>query len=281
MKTQTKNLLPVILVFLFAQFFISCQKNNESTGNSITANSIDNSINTLPVDSSLVAWYPFHHGQLVDKSGKGNRIVFCSATPVASRSGQDSGAYYFDGTSSYMRVKNSLSLNPPQSITLAALIKPMGFYQGLCHYNRILVKSVDDFSNGRIELGFSDQPSYNFNGCAKPVRERKENFYGGYGNGSLMGGLWDTISSIKTDKWYTLIFTYDGEVLKLYVNNELVNSIVATTPFTPNNTDLFIGQAPSLKFPYNFNGVIDEIRIYNRALSPNEILSLNNVMGSD
>src|SRR6187455_613248 len=99
---KAKNLLHVIIFFLFAQLFISCQKNNELSGNNVNANSVDNSINTLPLDSSLVAWYPFHHGQLVDKSGYGNRIVFCSATPVVSRSGVDSGAYYFDGTSSYM-----------------------------------------------------------------------------------------------------------------------------------------------------------------------------------
>jgi len=97
----------------------------------------------------------------------------------------------------------------------------------------------------------------------------------------LMAGLWDTVNYIKTNNWYTLIYTYDGQVLKLYVNNQLVNSIVATTSFAPNSTDLFIGKTPSIKFPYNFNGVIDEIRIYNRALSPDEILSLTNVMGND
>jgi len=142
MKTKIKNFVTIIVIFLFTQLFISCQKNNELTGNYINTNSVDNSINTLPVDSSLVAWYPFHRGQLVDKSGYGNRIVFCSAAPVASRSGGDSGAYYFDGTSSYMMVKNSSSLNPTQSITLAVLLKPMGFYQGKCHANRVLLRAL-------------------------------------------------------------------------------------------------------------------------------------------
>ena len=145
------------------------------TGNTTNANSVDNSINTLPADSSLVAWYPFHHGQLVDKSGKGNRIVFCSATPVASRLGQNSGAYYFDGVSSYMKVRNSPSLNPTTAITLAALVKPMGFYQGKCHGNRILTKGYDDdHTNGRYLLGFDDQAFYKYEGCDKPVKRTKK-----------------------------------------------------------------------------------------------------------
>ena len=108
MKTQIKNFVFTSCLFTVSLPFMSCQKNNELSGNSINTNSVDNSINTLPVDSSLVAWYPFHHGQLVDKSGSGNRIVFCSATPVVSKSGQDSGAYYFDGTSNYMMVRTVL-----------------------------------------------------------------------------------------------------------------------------------------------------------------------------
>src|SRR6476620_9019584 len=121
MKTQIKNFVLISCLFTVFLPFMSCQKNDELSGSNINANSVDYSINTLPVDSSLVAWYPFHHGQLVDKSGYGNRIVFCSATRVASKSGLDSGAYYFDGVSSYMMVNNSPSLNPPSFITLAAL----------------------------------------------------------------------------------------------------------------------------------------------------------------
>jgi len=281
MKTKIKNFVPLIAIFLIPQLFISCQKNNELTG-SMNANSVDNSVHTLPADSSLVAWYPFHHGKLVDKSGHGNRIVFCSATPVLSRSGQDSGAYYFDGTSSFMKVNNSPSLNPTTSITLAVLIKPMGFYQGNCHGNKILTKGYDDdHTDGRYTLGFDDQPFYNYDGCGKPVKENRQNFFARYGNsGAVATGTTDT-DYVQVDKWYTVVFTYDGSVSKLYINDQLANTSTGSTIFTPTGYDLFIGKMQRPDFPYYFNGIIDEIRIYNRALSSDEVIELNTLMGQD
>lgn len=280
MKTKIKNFSPIIVIFLFIQLFISCQKNNELSGSSMNANSVDNSINTLPVDSSLVAWYPFHHGQLVDKSGFSNRIVFCSATPVVSKSGQDSGAYYFDGTSSYMMVKNNSSLNPVQSITLAVLLKPMGFYQGKCHANRVLFKGTTDYDNGIISLGFDDLRYYNYDGCDKPIKEKRENFNASYGDGASRNGIDDT-SNIKPDKWYYVVYTFNGSVSNLYVNNKLKSTVLKISAFTPKNSNLYIGRMENSTFPYYFNGVIDEIRIYNRALSSAEVLGLDKVMGKD
>jgi hypothetical protein len=280
MITEIKNITRVVAVFLLTQQFMSCQKSNDLERKGITAISIDNSISALPVDSSLVAWYPFHHGQLVDKSGKGNRIVFCSATPVASRSGQDSGAYYFDGISSYMKVNNSPSLNPTQAITLAALVKPVGFYPGKCHGNRILTKGYDDdHTNGRYLLGFDDQAFYKYEGCDKTVNGKKESFFARYGNsGAAATGTQDT-DYIRVARWYTVVFTYDGALSKLYINNTLVNASTGSTLFTPTDFDLFIGRMQRPDFPYYFNGIIDEIRIYNRALSSDEVLGLNTLMG--
>jgi len=280
MITRIKNITYVATIFLLTQQFISCQKNSNLEGNGINSSSVDNNINALPVDSSLVAWYPFHHGHLVDKSIYNNRIVFCSATPVVSRSGQDSGAYYFDGTSSYMAVKNSSSLNPASFVTLAALIKPMGFYQGKCHGNRVFNKGFNDADHGRILLGFDDEPYLN-NGCNKPVHNNREFFVGSYGNGGAKAsGARDT-DRIRTDTWYNLVYTYDGSTAKLYINGILKPNVKVRTSFKPNDMPLYIGRMQDPAFPYYFNGVIDEIRIYNRALSSDEVIGLNSLMGRD
>jgi len=279
MKTQTKKLVPVIIIVAM-QLFISCQKNNELTGKSMNANSVDNSIHTLPADSTLVAWYPFHHGKLVDKSGYGNKIIFCTATPAISKSGQDSDAYYFDGTSSYMMVRNDASLNPAQGITLAALVKPMGFYKGKCHFNRILSKEFSDFTSGRYSLGFGDLPFNNYQRCDSPARENKERFYGVYGNEGINADNVTDTDYVKTNHWYTLVYTCDRSVAKLYVNNKLVNAVeVSASPFDSRNERLYIGANQEPGYPYYFNGVIDEIRIYNRALSSDEVINLNTLMG--
>jgi len=57
----------------------------------------------------------------------------------------------------------------------------------------------------------------------------------------------------------------------------LAYSIPNSTPitFTPNSNDIFIGKHENPLFPYYFNGVIDEIRIYNKAITNQQIGYLN------
>ena len=277
---KTTNLTIIFCVLFVSYQLTSCQK--DQSGTMVNANSVDNGgIRKLPVDSTLVAWYPFTNGELGDKSGHHNKIIFCSATPTVAKNGKDSDAYYFDGTSSYMQVKNRPSLNPSQAITLAALIKPMGFYQGQCHGNRILNKEYSDATDGRYLLGYDDQKFYNYTGCDQPVKENHENFYGTYGNGqAAASGATDT-ANVRPGKWYNIVYTYGNGVSNLYINNKLVMSAAVSTSFTPNTYDLLIGKSLNPPFPYYFTGVIDEIRIYNRALSSSEITGLSGLMGED
>lgn len=75
--------------------------------------------------------------------------------------------------------------------------------------------------------------------------------------------------------WYTVIYTYENGISKLYVNGVLVNTLNCTAVFTPNNQELYIGKHGDPAFPYNFKGVIDEIRIYKKALCEGEVKQLN------
>ena len=276
-----KQIVLIACSFLLSQLFISCQKHNDITSNNINSTSIDHSIYNLPVDSSLVLWLTFRDGSLKDKSGQHNDVRFASATPASGKQGIDSTAYFFDGSSSYMTVKNKSSLSPVRSITLAALVKPMGFYQGLCHANKIINKELDDKSDGRYTLGFDDMKYYGYTGCKKPVKENRENFNGAYGNGrSSVTGVADT-DYIKAGNWYNIVFTYNGSASNLYINNKLADFSTVSALFNPNSVDLYIGKTPDKNFPYYFNGIIDELRIYNRALSAEEVINLDNIMGKD
>ena len=280
MINKIKNFALFISVSLLSQHFMSCKKDNNMNTSSINTSSVDKAM-SLPADTGLIAWYTFTNGSLRDKSGHGNGIKFSSATPANGREGQSNKAYYFDGSSSYMTVKNDASLSPAEGITLAALIKPMGFYQGRCHYNRILTKGYNDNVNGRYSLGFTDQSFYNYLGCDKPVKENHEDFYGTYGNASAnASGATDT-NNIKVNNWYSIVYTCDGLSSKLYVNGVLKITNAISTSFSPNNDPLYIGKTQDPNFPYYFKGVIDEIRIYNRPLSTEEILGLDNFMGKD
>jgi hypothetical protein len=227
----------------------------------------------------MVAFYNFDGGNLNDSSGKNNNIVFNNAVPAADRFGNPNNAFAFNGVSSYMRVPNSTSLNPSTGITIFAIVKVNGFYKGPCNGNQILGKGVPDDVLGYYALRFDDPTLIGSVGCYTSADTTKEFFYGSYGdnipNGAAAGTLNDSFPYIHPGEWATVAFTFNGSVSKIYLNGALLATSVKSVPFTPNSADLFIGIANSTAFPYNFNGIIDEIRIYNKAIPDNRIGILN------
>ncbi len=180
-----------------------------------------------------------------------------------------------------MTIPNSQTLNPRKSISLVAFVKPTGFYQGECHRNTILYKASDDNTPGKYLLAFDDMAYYNFEGCDDPVKEKFENFYGSFGDGqATAAGVRDDSTLIRAGNWYAVIFTYDGQYAKLYINGVLKETNEVSTTFTPNNVPVYIGKGPASAFPYWFTGVMDEIRIYAKALSESEIQQLTKELQS-
>ena len=223
------------------------------------------------IADGLVAYYNFNGGNLNDSSGFGNNIIFNNATTAADRFGNADNAYSFNGTSDYMRVSNSQSLNPANSITLMAIIKVNGFYTGACSGNQIFGKDISDGDPGDYIMRFSD---FVTNSCSIAPNINQETFGGVYSSTVGVGAL-DT-PFIKTGVWYNLTFTYNGIQAKFYINGQLKKTWSALANFIPNTDDLFIGSTGNFsQFPYWFNGVIDEIRIYNRALPYGAVNELN------
>lgn len=224
----------------------------------------------------LVAYYNFNGGSLHDSSGHGNDINFSNATVAADRYGRPGNAYSFDGVSSYMTVPNSPSINPVNSISFMAIVKPAGFYPGTCGSNQIFGKgSSSDDENGFYCVRFTD---FSTNHCALSYPDTlTEQFNIGYGPSTLGTGALDTSIYVRTGTWYTIIYTYDGNVSKLYLNGNLITINTTANLFTPNSDPLYIGKDGNPSTPYLFNGIIDEIRIYDRPLSAKEALALSKV----
>jgi hypothetical protein len=76
-------------------------------------------------------------------------------------------------------------------------------------------------------------------------------------------------------KWHmaTMVFEEFSSTLKAYIDGELIESKVFSSKPYNNNYDLWIGQGDN---DY-FNGLIDDLRIYNRALNEDEIKALYNL----
>ena len=83
--------------------------------------------------------------------------------------------------------------------------------------------------------------------------------------------------SIEKNKWYNAVMMYDGDYLYLYLNGNLINKIPANLSYD-NQSQLLVGGAGDGPNPGGiyggFNGMIDDLRIYDRVLSEEEISAL-------
>ncbi|UCH09410.1 MAG: T9SS type A sorting domain-containing protein, partial [Fidelibacterota bacterium] len=79
---------------------------------------------------------------------------------------------------------------------------------------------------------------------------------------------------VATDTWYHVAGVYDGHNFDLYLDGDLSAHSTFSGSILITNIDLMIGQARPDLLDYGFQGVLDDIRIYNYALKAGEILNL-------
>jgi hypothetical protein len=286
MKIFKIGLIPVVfccVVFFSSAPLSSCTKTKTITDtikitvrdtiikkDTVTIRDTSNCHNLV---DGMVAYYNFNKGSLQDSSGKNNHIILNSgATKTADRFGKADNAYLFNGSSNFMQVKSSPTLSPT-NITMMAIIKLNGFYKGDYRQNQILKKGFRDQSNGIYGLRVSPTTG----DCCTIVDTTKEVTYGYYGDYGSTISVYDTTSYVRVNKWITQVVTFDGFQLKIYVDGVLKMTTIGSPSYTPNFDDLFIGRAENPTYPYWFNGVIDEIRIYNKVLCPEAIVQLSNL----
>ena len=213
--------------------------------------------------SGLVASYSFT-GNANDQSGNGNNGTAGSALVLTQdRFGNANSAYDFNGQSgSYVLVADSPSLHVLNNASIAVWVKPQSSLD-LCH---IVSK---DFGNGGTCFHIS-----------VPTVTGYPEF--GVGVWGTAEGAVSSPVSVSGDQWHFLVGSYDGSMLSFYLDSQLVNSVSYTGGLnTDNGKPLVIGQKNYLPKPDGadcpFTGVIDDVRIYNRALSAAEVLELYTV----
>ncbi|MFY7963963.1 MAG: LamG-like jellyroll fold domain-containing protein, partial [Chitinophagaceae bacterium] len=242
--------ITLFIVLLFSSYFTANSQVNLSQG--------------------LVAYYPFN-GTANDASGNNNNPTFNNATLTTDRNGNANSAYHFNGIDNYMQIPNSGSLNTGSMVSVCVMVKTLGFYYGLCHGNQMVGKGIDNVnSNSNYYLRYSDL----VNNCSGGVPDSTKEFFYGNNVGSVPK------FPIQKNKWYSVVFTYDGAKARLYINCQLVGETSVLFNFN-NSADLFLGKMNSSGFPYWLNGDLDEVRIYNRALNSDEVLAYSGLTKPD
>ncbi len=207
----------------------------------------------LAISNDLVAFYPFN-GNAKDESGNKNHGEVYGAILTKDRFNIAESAYYFDGINDYIEIQNNNSLNIKGSISITAWIK-VETYPSL--WNTILNKSHSDALDS-FEITLNK--SLNL-----------FDFLLGLEN-SGRTGFHTAEGSLEIEKYHFISATYNGNVVNLYIDGKLNISYEGNNESIRETSDnLTIGVEVESSKTNFFNGVIDDIRIYNRKLSDTEI----------
>ena len=229
---------------------ISCTVSDGHGGTAADSTTMEVRDLSVHQTGSLVAFYPFN-GNANDASVMGNNGVVQGATPVPDRFGNPNSAFLFDGISANIRVANSPSLNFQNNITVNLWMKVGAFFDReqypISHGNWENRWKIS-ISNHRLRWTVKTSPD--------TVKDL------------------DSETLLAQDSLVMVTAVFDGSDMEVYLNGELDAFTSLSGTILTTNIDLMIGQALPNDNNYNFKGILDDIRIYNYALSPSAISGL-------
>jgi chitodextrinase len=199
---------------------------------------------------NLVAAYSFNEGSgttVNDSTGNGNTGTIVNATWTTA--GKFGNALSFNGTNARVAINDSASLHLTSGVTLEAWVNPSVAPTG---WQDVIYKPNDNYF-----LTAGSAPS-NLPNSGVSLTNNTE---------PLAPGA----IRLAANTWVHLAMTYDGANLKMYVNGALVNTVAQSGTIVTSTNQLQIGG--DTLFSQYFQGLIDEVRVYNIALTQAQIQS--------
>ncbi|MDX2195323.1 MAG: LamG-like jellyroll fold domain-containing protein [Cytophagales bacterium] len=201
-----------------------------------------------------------------DISGNSNHAIPMGATLTTDRFGSNNSAYYFDGLDDYLALTNPLVANNfTDKITISLWVNVMG---NGTNYPRLVI-------GGRVNETFTFCFISNNANEINGILWRPKG--GGYGGVDVISPVIFTLNT-----WHHLVAVYDGTKASIYIDG--VKNVESNTsgniPVETTFQGAVIGGETLAHeggfFPSWFNGKLDDVRVYNRALPECEILSIYN-----
>jgi len=213
---------------------------------------------TTGLPAGIVSWYKAE-GNASDAVGNNNGTT----TNVTYGPGEVGQAFQFSGKSSYVSIPDSPTLDPA-TVTVEAWVKGTN----VAPFEVVMAKGADANWGGSYGLYTGDSGGlfFEFLFQANPNGA-------GFVSPGAGPGIWD-------GQWHHVAGTYDGASVRLYVDGKQVGS---GTPAQgsiaynlPTSNVLSIGTYLG-PYPSQFTGAVDELAIYDRALSASEIQAIYNL----
>lgn len=205
------------------------------------------------LNAGLVAYYPFN-GNANDESGNGNSGAVYGATLTAGVDSEANSAYKFDGLA-YIQVDDSPELNfGTRDFSVSAWI--LADAQETWHQHIITKLHEDDMGGWALFL---------------------------HANSASIGWVAESLDMLGTvidfDKWVHIVVTRSGDTHRIYKNGVYVDE--ADIPDADYNLSDALNFGGGNHAGGSFSGKIDDVRIYNRALSATEVTQLYRTEGTN
>lgn len=202
-------------------------------------------------DSGLVAYWPFDEdsGTTATEVVGGHDGSLTGLPTIGSTGILGTTAYEFDGSGDYVTVPEApaLEMNNTNAVTVSMWVRKEAVQSGWI----ALLQHSDQSYNLQFESG--NTPAF-----------------------TIYDGGWNTANSginVNTNQWYHIAGTFDGSDIRIYVDG--VQEGTATANYIADASGFDIGIGENLDATgRHFNGTIDEVRVYDRALSASEIEQL-------
>ena len=214
------------------------------------------------LQTGLVGYWPFC-GNANDGSGNGNNGTVNGATLTTDRFGNQDSAYIFEINDSFINIgsDNLLQFSNDFSYSVKFLVNEITLGSDCTAGSNIILNNEGLYEigvdcNGILSFAIAnDDPSWS----------------------------WIPITSILINQWYDVTFTYNQGVVEIFIDGNLIynyNGSGSLTDYHPNLNDLRLGDRQLHDIlnvqTSSFNGKIDDVVLWNRALTPSEIQQLAN-----
>jgi len=245
---------------MYYYYVIAVDSAGQVSGNSDT-------VHVMPtiIPDGLVAFYKFD-GNTLDGSGEENDGINYGATLTYDRFGNWGRAYSFDGISNYIYASPDSQLNIINSFSLSLWLKWNGD-----------AGAGNDGSQSIVDKSYSGN-DMNYRLAIEETNKTLGSHL------AFLSGSSEVHSNnpITIGAWHHVLITYANPTLTIYIDNEIDYTNTSFILQSVNNGPLLIGD-DNLPNTYErfFNGVVDEVRIYDRALSVSEVQTLFEANGWD
>ena len=246
------GLMPTSIALILLLFYNDVNGQNDCTG--------------FDVNEELIAFYPFENNADEDL-GTGNNGAIYGATITSDHEDISNSAYYFDGTDDYIHVGDHFDLGD-SDFTISCWVN--------VHEFKDLIPGTNSRGGWIVNKGVTIFGSPRRAGYALDARKLDGENYFYFFVGDQSDNLYNVNhSGYEENAWYNLMGIKEENQISLYVDNNLVATsdfsgtvnVNTNIPLVFGSIDKLGNDIPGTTF---FHGVIDNVRIYTRALNEEE-----------